>query len=44
MFKPVRIAATIILLLSIGLIFVGAFAIGIGVSTALNPSIELWQD
>jgi len=32
MFKPVRVAATLILLVSIGLIFVGAFVIGSGVS------------
>lgn len=32
MFKPVRIIATIILLVAIGLIFVGAFVIKIGVS------------
>ena len=32
MFKPVRVVATIIFLLSIGLIFVGAFVIKIGVS------------
>lgn len=34
MFKPVRIVATIVFLLMIGLIFVGAFAIKIDVSSA----------
>lgn len=31
MFKPVRVIATIVFLVSVGLVFVGAFVIGIGV-------------
>ena len=37
MFKPVRLAASIILIVAIGLIFVGAFVIKSGVSIENNP-------
>ncbi|VDC00880.1 unnamed protein product [Peniophora sp. CBMAI 1063] len=40
MFKPVRVVATIIFLISIGLIFVGAFAIGNGVICIIFVMIE----
>ncbi|KZV60941.1 SFT2-domain-containing protein [Peniophora sp. CONT] len=40
MFKPVRVVATIIFLISIGLIFVGAFAIGNGVICIIFVIIE----
>jgi len=40
MFKPVRVAATIIFLISIGLIFVGAFVIGSGVLSIIFVAIE----
>ena len=38
MFKPVRVIATIVFLAMIGLIFVGAFVIKIGVSPLLRFS------
>ena len=39
MFKPVRIVATLVFLLMIGLIFVGAFVIKIDVSVLHNPRL-----
>jgi len=41
MFKPVRIVATIVFLVMIGMIFVGAFAIKIDVSSAYYLPIVL---
>ena len=38
MFKPVRVVATIVFLAMIGLIFVGAFVIKIGVSPLFKSS------
>lgn len=40
MFKPVRIIATLVFLVSIGLVFVGAFVIGIGAICILFVILE----
>lgn len=40
MFKPVRVVATIILIVSMGLVFVGAFVLGNPVSILVSPAKE----
>lgn len=37
MFKPVRVVATIVLIASIGLVFVGAFVLRNGVRVVIHP-------
>lgn len=40
MFKPVRVVATIVLIASMGLVFVGAFVLGNAVSILVSPAKE----
>lgn len=44
MFKPVRVVATVVLIASIGLVFVGAFVLRNGVRMVIEPSRMAFVD